>query len=207
MASVEDLVPDLKREICACKAGGCTLRSEAKCPVPPEGNPRSKVWIIGRNPGEEEDALHRQFIGKAGECLDRMLSMSGIKREDLWITSLCKCASKEDRPPYPGDVKACFTWLEFEYQLLQPKVICLLGNQVVRTFFPNALSVVQLHGEVRLGTPLLDHWKSIFVMMHHPGYVARKGRKFEAEVAGDWVKLKELISELDKQTASEAFNV
>lgn len=201
---LEDLVAQLRTEVKSCLNGtrGCSLRAEAKCPVPPEGNCRSDFWIVGRNPGSDEDDLGHPFIGPGGECLNRLLSMGGLRREDFWVTNLCKCKSKDDRPPYPGDVKSCFPWLDLEYQAMKPKVVCLLGNQVVRTFFPNALSVVHTHGQYRMGTPLegLEGWQSVFWFMHHPGYVGRKGRKFEAEVALDWMKLSELKKELEKSS-------
>lgn len=131
---IAECVDQFRNEVklCGGKSRGCTLREEATKPVPPEGDPNSKVWILGRNPGGDEDALGRPFIGPGGECLNRMLSMGGLRRESFWITNLCKCRSTEDRPPYPGDVKCCFAWLELEYMMCKPKVVCLLGNQVVR---------------------------------------------------------------------------
>lgn len=56
-----------------------------------EGNPRSTIMLVGEAPGQTEALTGRPFVGKAGEALNELLSLSGLNREDLYITNVCKC--------------------------------------------------------------------------------------------------------------------
>ena len=39
-----------------------------------DGNPNSKIMIIGEAPGVEEDKMGKPFVGEAGKLLDKMLN-------------------------------------------------------------------------------------------------------------------------------------
>lgn len=57
--------------------------------VPSEGDPSSKLWIIGEAPGAQEEYFKRPFIGDAGEVLETCLGRAGFNRKDAFITNLC----------------------------------------------------------------------------------------------------------------------
>ena len=42
--------------------------------------------IIGEAPGREEDASGQPFVGAAGRFLNQVLTGSGLRREELFIT-------------------------------------------------------------------------------------------------------------------------
>ena len=50
-----------------------------------EGDPCSRLMVVGEGPGETEDQLGRPFVGRAGQLLDRMLAAIGLARS-AWFT-------------------------------------------------------------------------------------------------------------------------
>jgi len=67
----------------------CILRDEVK--VPPEGNPRAEVMLIGEAPGLEETVVQKPFVGRSGEALNLLLARLGVPRETLWISNTILC--------------------------------------------------------------------------------------------------------------------
>ena len=72
----------------------CGLGRGRKKLVFGEGNPRSRIFLLGEAPGAKEDETGRPFVGRAGELLTELLALDGIDRQDVYITGSCKC-----RPP------------------------------------------------------------------------------------------------------------
>lgn len=62
--------------------------------VPPQGDPRSRIYLVGEAPGEKEEVQGIPFIGASGEELDRQLEEVGINRRECYVTNVCKY-----RPP------------------------------------------------------------------------------------------------------------
>lgn len=58
--------------------------------IPPEGEKKAKLAIVGEAPGKHEMLRGRPFVGPAGQHLTKMLAQAGIVREDLWITNAVK---------------------------------------------------------------------------------------------------------------------
>ena len=53
----------------------CSLKDNAKNMVFSDGNPKSKIMLIGEAPGANEDEEGLPFVGRAGALLDKMLSL------------------------------------------------------------------------------------------------------------------------------------
>ena len=51
--------------------------------IPAEGDPNSKIWVIGEAPGEKEREEGRPFCGPAGQLLEETLLSQGVKREEV----------------------------------------------------------------------------------------------------------------------------
>lgn len=62
--------------------------------VPPQGDPRARIYIVGEAPGEDEEIAGIPFVGKSGQELDRILRDCGIERSECYVTNLCQY-----RPP------------------------------------------------------------------------------------------------------------
>src|SRR5688572_3347481 len=74
----------ISREAKHCKA--CPLWKNATQTVFGVGPPRSRMMIVGEQPGDQEDLAGLPFVGPAGKILDRALAEAGIARGDVYVT-------------------------------------------------------------------------------------------------------------------------
>jgi len=58
----------------------CKLASGRKHIVFGEGNPHAELVFVGEGPGADEDEQGLPFVGRAGQLLNRMIQMIGMKR-------------------------------------------------------------------------------------------------------------------------------
>jgi uracil-DNA glycosylase len=111
-------------------------------PVPGFGDPNARVLVVGLAPGAHgSNRTGRQFTGDAsGDFLYPALFRAGfasqpksISRDDglilsdLYITASGRCAPPDNKPT-PAELANCQPYLEREIQILQPKVIVVLGR-------------------------------------------------------------------------------
>jgi len=82
----EDQLNKLKSYIGSIK--NCKLKKSATNLVFSDGNPKSKIMIIGEGPGANEDKEGLPFVGRAGKLLDKMLLSIGLNRKNVYITNV-----------------------------------------------------------------------------------------------------------------------
>jgi len=116
----------LSGRICSCTI--CPLSISRKNAVPGEGPVDATIMLVGEAPGRDEDQLGRPFAGRAGAVLSRSLEAAGIDRQALFITNVVKCRPPENRRPLASEIQACLPYLHRQMELVQPRIVCLLGN-------------------------------------------------------------------------------
>lgn len=121
------------------------LAKTAKHLVPGEGSPNADVMFIGEAPGRNEDETGRPFVGNAGKFLDELLLSIGLKREEVFITSILKYRPPNNRDPKPAEKAAFWPYLLRQIEVIQPKVIVTLGRHGTNCFLPD-LVIGQAHG-------------------------------------------------------------
>ena len=135
-----------------CKA--CDLWKVGTQTVFGEGEPDSKVMLVGEVPGDQEDRAGRPFVGPAGKLLDKALEEAGIDRGKVYVTNVVKHFSWEARgkrrihkKPTAAEIAACRPWLDAEISKLRPKVIVCLGATAAQALLGKAFRVTQQRGE------------------------------------------------------------
>lgn len=106
----------------------------------------AKVMFVGEAPGEQEDVQGRPFVGAAGKLLTELLESVKIRREDVYITNTVKCRPPNNRPPRKDETASCRPYLDRQITLIQPKVICPMGNSAIQALTNSTESVTTLHG-------------------------------------------------------------
>ena len=101
--------------------------------MPGEGPLNAKVMLIGQNPGANEDEVGRPFVGRSGKFLNKVLAENGLKREEIFITSIVKHVSPKNRKPFPDEVQACLPYLISQISVIKPKIIVLMGQSAKET--------------------------------------------------------------------------
>lgn len=135
-----------------------------------EGYPPCDVMVIGRDPGEEEDKIGRPFVGRSGKLLEELLQAAGLKREDVFISNICKCRPPGNRPHTSEERTACRVYLDQEIAAVQPKVIIVLGGDALEAI-TGQTQVMKLAGQtINFKNDKIDC--QVFVSVH-PSYILR----------------------------------
>jgi len=167
-----DSFEQLTRAVGECRR--CALAEERTQTVFGIGNPAAGILFIGEAPGREEDLRGEPFVGKAGQLLDRMLAAIGLDRDSAYIMNMLKCRPPGNRDPQAAEVEACSEWFDRQWQLLDPKVVCLLGRIAAQSLLTTDAPLSSLRGRWHTlrGVPTM--------VTYHPAYLLRspdqKGR-------------------------------
>ena len=167
---------ELKELASTCQQCGlCETRTNVVFGKGP--NPCS-VMIIGEGPGEQEDLQGIPFIGKAGQLLTKILDSVGINRDnDVFITNTVKCRPPNNRDPKPEEIDACKPYLIRQIQLIQPKILLLLGSPSLKTILEEKLGITKVRG--KWYTAKVDYMTDpLYIMpLFHPSYLLRNASK------------------------------
>ena len=178
----------LREAAAGCR--GCHLWRDATQTVFGEGLKRSRVMLVGEQPGDREDRVGRPFVGPAGQLLDKALQALGWQREALYVTNAVKhfkyeLRGKRRMHKTPGqlEILACAHWLQAEIDVVQPAGIVALGGTAARSLLGRPVKVLGERGrwsERPDGVPVL--------VTLHPSALLRgepqdREREFERWVA------------------------
>jgi DNA polymerase len=119
------------------------------------GNADADLMFVGEAPGANEDRQGLPFVGSAGKLLDKLLAEIGLERTDVFICNVLKCRPPGNRDPHPAEIEACQDYLWRQIDLIEPRVLCTLGNFATKLLRGDPTGITRLHGnpEVRVIGP------------------------------------------------------
>ncbi|MBU2616107.1 MAG: uracil-DNA glycosylase [Nanoarchaeota archaeon] len=150
---------DLLKEVeDRCKSANLPLKEWATNLVFGKGNPSARIVFVGEAAGRNEDLQGVPFVGAAGKNLDKLLSSVGLSLDDVYVANILKYRPPENRDPSPEEIRAHTPWLVEQVKVIQPSVICSLGNYATKFFLSggnvdsmkNMPGITQVHGKVRI---------------------------------------------------------
>jgi len=151
---------------------GCGLKAGARNMVFGVGDPNPRIMLIGEAPGAEEDRTGEPFVGRAGQLLDRMLGAIGLERSEIYITNVIPWRPPGNRTPTRQENEICRPFLERHIELVDPKVIVLLGGSSTKTMLDTSDGITRLRGTWR---DLNVNGKSYAALPTlHPAYLLRQ---------------------------------
>lgn len=151
---------------------GCSVKATANKTVIFDGNPESRVMIIGEAPGAEEDRQGKPFVGAAGQLLDRMLASIGRDRTSAYITNVFFWRPPGNRTPTPQEIALCQPFVRRHVELLRPKAILSLGGVSAKALLESDAGITRLRGQwknVTFGTVTVP-----VLATFHPAYLLRQ---------------------------------
>ena len=178
-----------------------------RCPLAPtrtkvvfgHGPTPCPIMAIGEGPGEQEDLEGLPFIGRAGQLLTKIIESVGLNREqDFFITNTVKCRPPNNRDPHPEEIAQCQHFLIRQIQLIQPKILLLIGNPALKSIMGAEHSITKARGQ--WFTQPVDYMDTpLFVMpIFHPSYLLRNASKEKGKPKWlTWQDMKEVKSALD----------
>jgi DNA polymerase len=180
------------------KCQNCPLHHSKVKSVPGEGPENARIMFIGEGPGFHENQQGRPFVGQAGKFLDELLSVSGLKRETVFITNVVKCRPPGNRDPQPEELEACSKFLDRQIELINPEIIVTLGRFSMAKFF-GQVKISQIHGNMRK----ID--QKYVVAMYHPA-AALHQPALKSTLLDDFSKLKRYLQQVETERELKEVN-
>lgn len=174
----------IRAELGACRR--CKLCETRSTIVYGQGSAVADVVFIGEAPEESEDRSGVPFVGEAGQMLTRMIVGMGLTRDDVYVTTIVKCRTPNDRRVEPDEIAACRPFYEQQLRAIRPKVIVALGGKAAQALLRTDRSITELRHK-------WGEWEGIAVMpTFHPSYLLRAPQQKRAA----WEDLKLVMERL-----------
>ena len=139
-------LPQLSAYLHDCQR--CQLASGRTQVVFGTGNPQASIMFVGEAPGFYEDREGVPFVGAAGKLLTELLQSIGLERSDIYIANVIKCRPPNNRDPLPDEIDTCKPFLLQQIELIQPKLVCTLGNFATQTLLERKVGITKVRGQV-----------------------------------------------------------
>ena len=170
----------------------CKLKENASNLVFSDGNPNSKIMIIGEGPGANEDKEGFPFVGRAGQLLDKMLHAINLSRENVYITNVVNYRPPENRKPTEKEVERYLPYLKKHIEIIRPKIILLLGSTAMNAIIKDTDVISKMRGkwyEIEI-----NKLKVYSIVSFHPAYLLRQPDQKKLS----WIDLKMIRDKLRK---------
>ena len=179
-----DTLPAIREFIGECTR--CKLSKTRTKIVFGAGSAKAQLMFVGEGPGRDEDLSGEPFVGRAGKLLTEMIKAMGLQREDVYIANIVKCRPPENRRPEHDEVAACSPFLMRQIDVIQPKVICTLGNTPTQTLMQTTRGISSFRGE------WFEFRNARLMPTYHPAYLLRNPAA-KADVWKDLQKVMEVL--------------
>ena len=172
----------LKKSIGAIK--NCSLKSSATNIVFCDGNPKSKIMLVGEAPGSNEDQEGLPFVGRAGALLDKMLASINLNRKNVYISNIINYRPPENRRPTDEEVNRYMPFIKKHIEIINPKILVLLGSTAMNALIGNDIVISKARG--RWIDKEFGNCKTSVIITFHPAFLMRQ----PAQKKMAWIDLK-----------------
>ncbi len=180
----------LKKSIMNLKK--CDLKKNAKNIVFSDGNPKSKIMLIGEAPGANEDDEGLPFVGRAGMLLDKMLTAINLDRKKVYISNIINYRPPENRRPTDEEIKRYLPFITKHIEIINPKILVLLGSTAMNALIGDDVVISKMRGkwiEKEFG-----NCKTSVIITFHPAFLMRQ----PAQKKMSWIDLKMIREKKNK---------
>ena len=160
----------LKKSIIDLK--NCDLKKQAKNIVFCDGNPKSKIMLVGEAPGANEDQEGLPFVGRAGILLDKMLAAINLDRKKVYISNIINYRPPENRRPTDEEIKRYLPFISKHIEIINPKILVLLGSTAMNALIGKDEVISKMRGkwiEKKFG-----NCKTTLIITFHPAFLMRQ---------------------------------
>jgi uracil-DNA glycosylase len=168
------------------------LAATRKTVVFGSGNADAQLMFVGEAPGASEDEQGLPFVGRAGKLLDQLLGEIGLQRKEVFVCNVLKCRPPGNRDPLPVEIENCHEYLLRQVELIEPSVICTLGNFATKLLRGDATGITRLHGKSE--TVLLGRRAAWLYPIYHPAAALYTPSMLET-LREDFMRLPELLAQ------------
>ena len=180
-----DKVDDLEKlKILIGEIKNCSLKKNAKNMVFSDGNPKSRIMLIGEAPGANEDEEGLPFVGRAGSLLDKMLDAIDLNRKKVYISNIINYRPPDNRRPTDEEIKRYLPFITKHIEIINPKILVLLGSTAMNALIGSNFVISKMRGkwiEKKFG-----ECKTSVIITFHPAFLMRQ----PAQKKMAWIDLK-----------------
>lgn len=151
----------------------CTLKDIATNVVFSDGNPNSKIMVLGEAPGANEDLVGKPFVGEAGKLLDKMLSFINLSRENFYISNIIFWRPPGNRTPSEKEISICLPITKKHIKIINPKLLILVGSIAAKNLLGSKDGITKLRGKKHIYTDDENQIKIDARAIFHPAYLMR----------------------------------
>ena len=165
-----DNLERLKNSISNIK--NCSLKRNAINLVFSDGNPKSKIMLIGEAPGSNEDQEGLPFVGRAGTLLDKMLASIDLDRKNVYISNIINYRPPENRRPTDEEMNRYLPFIKKHIEIINPKILVLLGSTAMNVLIGKDVVISKVRGqwiEREFG-----QCKTSVIVTFHPAFLMRQ---------------------------------
>ena len=162
----------------------CSLKDNAKNMVFSDGNPKSKIMLIGEAPGANEDEEGLPFVGRAGALLDKMLAAITLDRKKVYISNIINYRPPDNRRPTDEEIKRYLPFITKHIEIINPKILVLLGSTAMNALIGNEIVISKMRG--KWITKKFGNCETSVIITFHPAFLMRQ----PAQKKMAWVDLK-----------------
>ena len=180
----------LKKRILSLK--NCDLKKHAQNIVFSDGNPNSRIMLVGEAPGANEDQEGLPFVGRAGQLLDKMLSAIELDRNKVYISNIINYRPPDNRRPSEEEIKRYLPFITKHIEIINPKILVLLGSTAMNALIGKDIVISKMRGkwiDKKFGNCMTS-----VIITFHPAFLMRQ----PAQKKMSWIDLK-MIRDKKKQ--------
>lgn len=154
----------------------------------------AEILFIGEAPGFYEDQQGLPFVGKSGRYLDYLLTLIGMKREQVFITNVVKHRPPDNRDPQSDEIIACNHFLKRQFDIIDPLVVATLGRFSMAQYFPNG-TISRIHGQPKYADD------RAYYPLFHPA-AALRNPNLRIDMEDDIKRIPLVLEEVKKRRAN-----
>src|SRR5918992_980449 len=128
----------------------------------------------------------------AEERREDLLGGIGLNRGDVFIANVLKSRPPGNRDPQPDEIEACKPYLYKQVELIEPKVVCTLGNFATKLLTRSSRGIRSVHGRPQIHE--LGGRRVRIYPICHPA-AALRTPAVKAELQEDFARLPELLAQ------------
>lgn len=183
--ALSDNLEGLHVSISSCHL--CDLSKSRKQSMSGYGNKDAALMIVDAVVSGSEDESGSYYAGRAGNSLRKMVeNVLKLSVEDVFYTHAIKCKPLESNKPSESEYTSCKPYLLRQIELIQPKVIMVLGEDTYNLFSQTKEEFAQVRGHI------LDFKAYKLVPIYHPQFLLRNP-SLKIETLNDLKIIKSLL--------------
>lgn len=156
---------------------GLAIKKTATQMVFADGDPASRVMLVGEAPGADEDKQGFPFVGVSGQLLDKILACINLARKPsegqkgIYISNILNWRPPGNRTPTDQEIQIALPFIQKHIELIKPQFLILCGGVSAKGLLDSSESISKLRG--RFHECRVNDLTIPAIATYHPSYLLR----------------------------------